>query len=391
MQLDFVSYAQVEEGALASGKYRVFIMPLSVALSPEEVRAITAFAENGGIVIADAGAGMMDDHCAWVEGGELNDFFGIATGSSGQRLLAHVAGPVAVTPEGAAWGLSAGALEGIDAVESVTGTTGSALLKIGDTDAVIVKQVGKGWAVYLNASLDRYGRSGRRRAEADASSVTADTSGSYRALVNSVLSHLGIRPAVQVLDTDGRPLSHAQVVRYRFGDSEALAIVTENVGARAVEGQDGVTIYRDEKLGDVARQEITIRLPRECHVTDARTGELLGQTDTVKTTVTVGGALVLGLAEQRNSLSLTGPASAGLGDHPQFRVTSSRRDQALVRCHVYGPDGAFLHAYGQNLLIEDGAGTFTLPSALSDKPGEYTLTVTDILTGATAEAKIALR
>ena len=391
MQLDFVSYAQVEEGALASGKYRVFILPLSLALSPEEVQATRAFAENGGVVIADAGAGMMDDHCSWVEGGGLSDFFGIATAPSDRRLLAHVAGPVAVTPEGAAWGLSAGALEGIDAVEPVTGTTGSALLKIGDTDAVIVKQVGKGWAVYLNASLDRYGRSGRRRAGADASSSVADTSGSYRALVNSVFSHLGIRPAVQVLDADGRPLSQAQVVRYRFGDSEALAIVTEDVGARAVEGQDGVTIYHDEKLGDVARQELTIRLPREWHVTDVRTGERLGQTDTVKTTVTVGGALVLGLAGQKNSLSLTGPASAGLGDHPKFRVTSSRSDQALVRCHVYGPDGVFLHTYAQNLLIEAGGGTFTLASALSDKPGEYTLTVTDILTGATAEAKIVLR
>jgi len=163
------------------------------------------------------------------------------------------------------------------------------------------------------------------------------------------------------------------------------------VGARAVEGQDGVTIYHDEKLGDVARQELTIRLPREWHVTDVRTGERLGQTDTVKTTVTVGGALVLGLAGQKNSLSLTGPASAGLGDHPKFRVTSSRSDQALVRCHVYGPDGVFLHTYAQNLLIEAGGGTFTLASALSDKPGEYTLTVTDILTGATAEAKIVLR
>ncbi len=389
MQFDFVSSPQLEKNALAKGKYRVFVLPLSVALSPEEVQKLTAFAENGGLVIADAGAGAMDDHCAWVANGQLDDFFGIKTAAQEQRLFAHVSGPVSVTAAGATWGLQADALKDLDAVEPVTATTGTALLRIGDTDAVIVRKVGKGWAIYLNACLDKYGR-GRRRRQAE-EPARPDTGPRYRALVSALLAHLDVRPAVQVLDADGQPLNRAQIVRYRFGASEALAILTDNVGAKAVEGRDGVTIYHDDKLGDVARQEITIRLPQAYYVTNARTGERLGRTDTVKTSVTVGGVLVLGLAKQTNTLTLTGPDAASRGEHPQFTLASSRPGKSLVRCHVSGPDGTFLHLYAQNLVLEKGAATFTLPSAFNDAAGEYTIKVTDVITGATAEAKLTLQ
>ena len=38
LQFDFVSSEQVEQGSLASGKYKVLILPLSLALSPAEVK-----------------------------------------------------------------------------------------------------------------------------------------------------------------------------------------------------------------------------------------------------------------------------------------------------------------------------------------------------------------
>jgi hypothetical protein len=398
MQFDFVSYAQLENGALASGKYRVFVMPLSLAISSEEVRAVKAFAESGGIVIADAAAGAMDDHCAWIEGGQLNDFFGISTPPQDQRLFAHIPGPPTVTAEGTAWGLKAEAIPNLDAVEPIAVTTGKALLKVGDTDAVIVRQVGKGWAVYLNACPDRYGRGGRRRRGADSAAAAPDASPSHRALVDTLLAHLDVRPAVRVLDAAGQPLLRAQVVRYRLGApgrrlgqaSEALAILTENVSARTLEGRDGVTIYHDDKLGDVARQEITIRLPQHYYVTNARTGESLGHTDMVKTSITVGGALVLGLAEQTNSITVAGPASASRGDHPHFTLRSSPPGRALVRCHFFGPDGSLLPLYAENVLIQGDSGEVILPSALNDPAGEYTLKVTDVITGASATARVGL-
>ena len=387
MQFDFVSYEQLEQGALADDRYRAFVLPLSVALSPEEVQALRAFAERGGIVIADAGAGAMDDHCAWVEGGAMNSFFGIATSPSEQRLLARMAGPVSVTPSGAAWGLSAEALQGIEAVEPITATTGQALLRVGDTDAVIVRRVGRGWGVYLNVCPDRYGR--RRRRPGDDSQLP-DAGPAYRALIGSVLGRLGVQPAARVLDASGQPLTGAQVVRYRLGGSEAVAVLTEMVGARSLEGRDGVTVYRDERLGEVARQELTVRLPQPYHVTDARTGENLGYTDMVTRSVLVGDALVLGLSWSPRQIAVTGPGAGRLGEHPEFAIKLSSPGKTVVRCHIFGPDGRLLPGYARNVVIEGDSGAVVFPSAVSDPPGEYMVRVTDVITGAASTTRIRM-
>jgi hypothetical protein len=43
------------------------------------------------------------------------------------------------------------------------------------------------------------------------------------------------------------------------------------------------------------------------------------------------------------------------------------------------------------VAVEDGPqATFTLPSALNDPAGEYRVRVTDVLTGASAEAPLQL-
>ncbi len=86
-----------------------------------------------------------------------------------------------------------------------------------------------------------------------------------------------------------------------------------------------------------------------------------------------------------------GPASAGLGEQSEFTITSSRPGRRLVRCHIFAPDGSFIPAYAKNLLLENASGSVVLPSALNDPAGEYAVRVTDVVTGATAEAKVRLK
>lgn len=382
LQFDFVASEQIERGALASGKYRVLILPLSVALSAEEAQAVEAFARSGGVVIADAAAGMMDEHCAWQPGGLLNELFGISAPESSKRTLGRVAGAAEVTTEGARWGLKADALEGLAASEpGVRAAGGQALARVGGVDAVVARRVGEGWAFYLNALFDRYPK------------LRGEKSGGagHRALLSTLLERAGVRPAIEVVTPDGQRLSQAQVVRYRFGGAEVLAVVKENVGVAGVVGQDGVTVYSDTGLGQVARQEITVKLPRAAYVTDVRTGQRLGRTDAVRTSLVVGDALVLALSPAENSLTLRGPAAARLGEHPEFAVGSTGGARSLFRCQVFAPDGSMLPAYSKNVLAADGRATFALPSALNDAPGEYIVRVTEVVTGASASAKIVLK
>ncbi|HEV2863225.1 MAG TPA: beta-galactosidase trimerization domain-containing protein [Pyrinomonadaceae bacterium] len=382
LQPDFVASEQIERGALSAGKYRILILPLSFALSTEEAKAVEEFARAGGVVIADAAAGVMDEHCAWQPRGVLDEMFGISAPESSRRTLGRAAGAAEVTAEGARWGLKAGALEGLTAAEpGVKAATGQALARVGGADAVVARQVGRGWAFYLNALFDRYPKLRGEKAGG----------AGHRALLSTLLERAGVRPAVEVLTADGRRLGQAQVVRYRFGVAEVLAVVKENVGVAGVVGQDGVTVYNDAGLGQVARQEITVRLPRAFFVTDVRTGKRLGRREEVRSSLVVGDALVLALSPAENALTLRGPAAARLGEHPEFAVGSSGGVRSLFRCQVFAPDGSMLPAYSKNVLAEGGRAAFTLPSALNDAPGAYVVRVTDVVTGASASAKVTLK
>jgi hypothetical protein len=382
LQFDFVSSEQVEQGSLASGKYKVLILPLSLALSPSEAKNIESFVQAGGVVIADAAAGLMDHHCAWQQNGTMNELFGITTPASSKRAFKPGDGQLVVTDEGAGWGLGAKDLSGLVSAEPyITATSGTSLIHIGETDAVITHRIGKGWTIYLNTLFNKYPK---LRAEKFGGA-------NYRALVDTLLDHAGVRPAVQVLSADGKRLTQAQVARYRFGDAEILTIVKDNIAMAGIVGRDGVTIYNDAALGQIAKQEITIKLPNKFYVTDVRSGKRLGYTDVVHSSVVVGDAAVLSLSPAENELALSGPPSSLRGEHVVFTLSSSVAGPRLIRCHVFGPDGLMLPAYARNLLLDKTATTFVLPSALNDLAGAYTIRATDVATGATAETKITLK
>jgi hypothetical protein len=255
------------------------------------------------------------------------------------------------------------------------------LLDVGGAPAVFVRQLGKGWTVYLNALLDRYPQARKR-----------DYGGrETRTLLSSVLAHLGVRPAVEVRGGAGQETGPTRIARYRLGEAEIVGVLRDPIDLEAVHGRDGVVVYDDSRLWKTARQEIEVRLPRSTEVVNVRTGEAYGKTDRVKTMAVAGEALLLALVPARSSLALTGPATAIRGEHPRFSLTASLPGKRVVRCHVRGADGAFIPEYSRNLLLDEGPVSLVIPSALDDAPGPYRIKCTDLLGGGFAEAAVDLR
>jgi hypothetical protein len=369
---DFLAYEQVEKGGLDTGRTRVFVLPLSLALSDAETRAIEAFVRAGGTVIADGAAGLLDEHNAWRESGALDTLFGIgAPASSARKLSARRGGTISVTGSGRGWGLDASSLPGLEALEpDLQAREADVLLTIDGAPAVFARQVGRGRAVYLNVLLDRY--PGLRE--------KGYAGGEYRALVRALLAHVGVRPAVDLQDASGNALARTRIARYRFGGRDVVALLPENAEVATLYGRDGVTVYDDAQGGQMAPQDVVVRLPRVAHVANVRTGEALGLADTVKARLVAGDALILSLGEAPSALMASGPAAARRGEHVRFGLHAHTR--ALVRGHVFAPDGRFLPEYATTVLLEDGKGAFELPLALSDPPGRYHIRLADVLTGA---------
>ena len=311
----------------------------------------------------------------------MNKLFGVATIDSDKRQLKLTSGEVRTSSQASEWGLSQDFSNLRVAEPDVKASGGTALLKIGNSDAVIVNRTGKGWTIYLNTAWDQYPK---QRA-------TKFGGAAYRKLLNAVLNRAGITAGIQVTSPDGQQLPQTQIARYKFGNAEIVAIVKENVAIAGVVGQDGVTTYNDASLGQVAKQELTIKLPRKFYVADVRAGKKLGFTDVVHSSILVGDALVFALTPENNELRFDGPVSAHPGEHVSLSLKSTTAGTSLVRCHVYAPDGSRLPIYSNNVLFENGQGTFSLPFALNDPTGKYAVRVTDVLTGAVIEKSIELR
>jgi hypothetical protein len=371
----FLATPQVEDGAL-QGK-RVFVLPYSTALSEREVTAIRSFVEQGGVLLADAAPGLFDEHVAWRETGALDELLGLSALAPRTRLAAAARqkGRVRATASGTAIGLRAADVAGLEALEpALRAQQGSPLLRAGEAQLAIVNRVGKGRTVYLNALLDR---------------KDASRNG-WRAVVRRVLSDAGVRPAVSVADLAGQPVSQVRVARYRFGEHEIVALLSGQLDVKASFGRDGVTVYEDAAQGRVVRHEVDVTLPRAAQVTNARTGEPLGEAQRLRTTLAAGDALVLALGPGRSPLRLEGPVRGKLGEALAFTSSASGARRRLLRWHVLGPDGAFRPEYAQVSVEEGAQAAFVLPSALSDPAGEYRVRVGDVLSGASAEARLRL-
>ena len=365
LQFDFISSEDVARNPIPIEKYKVLILPLAFALSNEEIRNIQDFVSRGGVVIADSSPGLMDQHCAWQSSDAVNQLFGIAPVASDKReikLLDDLTGLRIAEPD-------------------LKPSTGAALVNVGPGRAAIVHSVGKGWTIYLNTVWDQYPK---QRVHNFGGVV-------YRELARAALEKAGIRPSIEVLSPDGHPVSQAQIARYGFGDSEVFAIVKENIELKGTVGRDGVTTYNDANLGPVAKQDLTIKLPKKMYVTDIRSGKQFGYTDVVHTSILIGDAIVLALNSVEKKITLDGERAAARGEHISLKLTSTATSGNLIRCHVFGPDRARLSMYSSNVLLDGARGSFVLSFALNDHPGKYVVRATDVLSGETVEKTIELR
>lgn len=71
----FVSYEQVAKGELLAKRFPVFLMPHSISLSPEEVKAIREYVTAGGVLWADVIPGEYDNFGRKLPESQLKDLF----------------------------------------------------------------------------------------------------------------------------------------------------------------------------------------------------------------------------------------------------------------------------------------------------------------------------
>jgi hypothetical protein len=392
LQFDYVTDRQLRLGEFDASKYKVLILPLAFAIGDKEAEVIRAFVAGGGTLIADVRPGTYNDRCKPREKGVLDDVFGIKrTGKQAAVSLdrMRVQGELNGAPLYMEWGNWYGKdiFPQMHTDPTVELTTGEALgwnfpihyhhgLK---HPAAIVNGHGEGKAILLNFSV-------------------------YPAPFDDLLAQLldaaGVSPAVTVREENTSDEGGGEVARLL---DEGEQVARESTAASVGNGEhpEGVELTRWKK-GDVEliallgeeTKELRVTLPEARHVYNVKTKESLGSVAEFSVRLQKARAsffAILPEAAQSPTIDFGISDSAqGAVLTPSITVPGPTGPRAL-KLQLNGPDDRQATWLAAHIVIEDGQGKVTIPFALNDPRGEWTLRAEDILTGISTTATITLK
>jgi hypothetical protein len=350
-----MSYQMLDQDWLAGAGAKILVLPNTIALSAEGAEKVRRFVEAGGVVVGDVQTALMDGHCKWLGKGALDDVFGVRGAAAGYLPPAD-------------YTALRGAERGLARADSRVKAAGAKEQDLGPgLPAVAVNSFGRGRAYFLNAFLAGYGR---LRQEGGGAAARASAAG--------LLAGAGYKPLISVAPASG-------------GDLKAVKMITYNLGREGFL----VGLLKDYRVTGPT-QDIEVRLPAAGFHYDVRSGRYLGQGSVIHTSLATGEIkLLASLPCQVRGIAIRGPESLRAGQRLELSLAVETEGAKEPGPHVFvvevfDPAGEKALCYGANVAAEAGKAVWSLPSALSDRPGRWRVRVRDTASGVSAERAFEL-
>lgn len=330
---NFIAYSSIEEGGLLSQGFKVLVLPMSYALSDKEVEQIEAFVNAGGLVIADALPGVMDNHTKFRDKRALADVFGVKTRMYNNTEL--------IVPKHEA---------------NLKLKSARALNRDNGRNEVIYNDYGKGKAYLLNYFMNEYSEE----------KLNGENEMSLMKLRN-LFDREDIASSIGITKPDGALKNGIE--KYAFtandGPNRLLGLLPGNEGV-------------DEK--------IILNFSKPLHLYDIRNKKYLGEGSDFEISIKKSVPELFSLLEHRiKGFDVNSSASAKLGEKVELKINiigdefSNFRSVASI--DVYNPNGERLNYYSKNCDIENGNGVYGFDTALNDLPGEWKIRITEAISG----------
>jgi hypothetical protein len=339
LQFDFISYGDIEKGMLRERGYRALVLPMSLALSDDEVQAIREFVSTGGTVIADALSGVMDDRSAFRGTRSLTEVFGIETAPVDAATIIELEGEPEVKLRGA---------------KAHSGESGRPIL--------LQNRFGEGQAFLLNYFLNGYPedkREGRNQTALER--------------MKKILGAAGLSPKVRLASSSGEPVSDCATYLFTSGQTQLYGLVPG----------------KDRK----GSQSIRITLEDEKTVYDVRRRRQVGSGSSFAVEIEPAIPRLFAFVDgQVAKLQLEAPSVASFGEEVRvdFRVDGVENYRSVATVAVTDSRGREIPYYGGNVDIIGSEGRHSFRPALNDEAGSWRVLVTDTISGVAAEATVRI-
>jgi hypothetical protein len=394
LQYKFVFDDQVrKDGAikdldkLDGGNFKVLIMPVVIALSPEEEKAIKDFVAAGGTVIADGQFDLTDKHGKPVEKPALAELFGVQATQKAESVEKEVK-----AADGWAERLAGGKIKLFEAALTVTAQDAKPFINSGDGAAAIErKHEGGGKTMFLNLDvIDYYKDRGQPGKDEPMKSV-------FAALFAQELGAKKCAPVVTAT-TNGLP-QNVETFLWETGNIRFVGVL-RNPLQRAKE-LGGIEYEKAGPL-DVNTDLVLASIPgidsAKVDVYDVRAGKKLDGGLPQKFTLAPYEPRIFAVVPK--GFAPTAPQlpkavnTTTLAEKP-CKVTFDKSvsgGEEVYHVFVKDPSGKDVWRYGANVSVEGDKGVeFTVPFALNDVPGDWTIDVRHIPTGTVWSGKVSLK
>ena len=364
----FVSSQQIEAGELTKRKFKLLVLPRSVAISDKEAREMRKFVRAGGVLAADSFPGRMDEHCRDRKTGALDSLLGIKRLERDNYFCTLENVNWYRDWKGKAFGgrrrFDVGHVENL--LRPLKGTVAMGRTEVADSPIGVVNQVGAGRTILFNATPLDY--------------MQVRTRGAGRMMrdfFGSCVEMAKVKPELVVSEAGGEaPLPGVRVFPFRhganryFGVAPDLNISQDVLGAMQMDAEGG-------------RGKVTVTFPVSGHIYDVRKGEYLGKGSRAMVRLGTFDAPLFAVMKTKAramKLSFDGAKASA-----KLSVTGGKPGERVFRFDLLTKSGKRLLDAGANVVARGGRATWT-PDAKLPKRGK--LVCRDVATGVSAELKL---
>jgi len=373
LQFDYTTDRMMRLGEFDPAPYKVMILSQCEAIGEQEAQIIRDFVAGGGTVVADIRPGLYDNHCRPLQGGALDDVFGVR--HSGNVPAVEASGAISGKIDGHEVSVQFRRIHVNPAIETMGDST--ALGTAGQTPICIVNRFGNGTAILFNFAMWSF---------PNVWSPTAPR-GALE-LLESIFASAGVEWPLRLLDADGNPFRQVEAVRWKTGEGIEVVVIRGPLEERYVHPIPGIVPVlgeTDTRLPVIDKSPpVHIRLPASKYAVEIGTGT---PTDRTTELVTEHGlwwpALIVLSDKPLHAPTLTAQqGSVKRGGILQLQVEiPNAQGLHAVKLRARDPDGEEAPWFSRSLIVEEGIAKVPLHIAHNERNGKWTVTATDLYTG----------
>ncbi len=212
-----------------------------------------------------------------------------------------------------------------------------------------------------------------------------------RQAMSEALRQAGVRPTYQVVGADGKSVTGVEIHEFRNGGVTIIGLLSN---PQLSVDELGPPEFRSNQRFE-KKQKLKLIAPALQNAVDIRASKALGEVKEVSVTLDpYEPRLIAYSSTPLPAIVLHAPETIVRGEAGSFGITVAARSDAKVHIfhvEVRNPAGQLIEYYSGNLRGPRGSAEKRLPIALNDQPGQWTMHVTDILTGSGQTARFTVK